>query len=135
MSEVLKKYKSILLYLIFGCLTTIVNIAVYVASYDFFNISNFWSTAAAWLISVLFAFVTNRKWVFESKNNSCIKELISFFCCRAITGITDIVIMVIAVDIMGWNSLLWKILSNIIVIILNYIASKFFVFKKRNKQI
>ena len=65
--ELLKKYKFIILYGIFGVLTTIINIVTYALCYDMFNISNVVSNIIAWVLSVLFAFITNKIWVFESK--------------------------------------------------------------------
>jgi putative flippase GtrA len=96
--------------------------------------SNLISTAAAWLVAVVFAFITNKIWVFDSKSTEVkivLYELGTFFACRIATGIMDMVIMYIAVDVKNWNEMLWKLLSNIIVIILNYIASKLIIFKKK----
>lgn len=87
----------------------------------------------AWILAVLFAYLTNRKWVFESYAltiKDIINEIIAFFSCRLLTGILDIVIMYIFVDIYSMNGMIIKCISNIIVIILNYVASKLFVFKK-----
>ena len=125
------KYKTLILYLFFGGCTTLINIICYFVTYEVLLISNFLSTVIAWLASVLFAFITNKQYVFESKCTNAKekwRELFSFFSCRFITGILDIVIMIIAVDIMEWNSMLWKIISNIIVIVINYVASKYLVF-------
>ena len=127
------KYKSIIAYLFFGGCTTLVNVVVYQLGYNVLGISNVVSTIVAWLLSVLFAFVTNKLWVFESKSfsvDALRRELPSFFAARLLTGLLDLLIMYITVDKLQLNALLWKILSNIVVIILNYIASKLFVFKK-----
>lgn len=88
----------------------------------------------AWVAAVVFAFITNKLFVFGSKSfktDVLVREMASFFGCRLLTGILDIVIMYIAVDVMDMNSTLWKFLSNILVIILNYLASKLVVFKKK----
>ena len=90
------------------------------------------STVAAWVLSVLVAFFTNRSFVFESKESSAAgrwREFVSFFGCRVLTGLLDVLIMAVTVDVLGWNGLIWKVISNVIVIVLNYIASKFFIFK------
>lgn len=99
--------------------------------------SNLSSTAAAWFFAVIFAFITNKIWVFGSKSfesNVFIHELITFFTCRILTGLLDMLIMYIAVDVMAWNELLWKVFSNVLVIILNFVASKLVIFKGGNKE-
>lgn len=131
--ELLKKYKFIILYGIFGVLTTIINIVTYALCYDMFNISNVVSNIIAWILSVLFAFITNKIWVFESKCfdfKIFIKELWNFIVCRLATGALDLSIMYVGVDLLKGPALILKIASNIIVIILNYVMSKLFVFKK-----
>ena len=128
-----RKYKGIISYLFFGVCTTLINMIIYQLCYQSLQISNIVSTIIAWILAVLFAFVTNKMFVFESKSwvmKVLRHELLSFFGCRLLTGILDVVVMFIAVDIFAWNALLWKLLSNILVIVLNYIASKFLIFKK-----
>ena len=128
-----RKYREVFLYLFFGGCTTLINIVVYALLYRGLQMANVPSTVAAWLVSVIFAFLTNRSFVFESKETELrgrLRELLSFFGCRILTGILDVAIMALAVDMMGWNGLVWKIISNVIVIVLNYVASKFFIFKK-----
>ena len=132
--ELLKKYKFIILYGIFGILTTIINIVTYALCYDMFNISNVVSNIIAWILSVLFAFITNKIWVFESKSfdfKIFIKELWNFIVCRLATGALDLGIMYVGVDLLKGPALILKIASNIIVIILNYVMSKLFVFKRK----
>jgi putative flippase GtrA len=132
MHDILIRYRSIIAYGVFGVLTTAVNIVSYFVSYSVFGIPNVVSTALAWVLSVLFAFVTNKLWVFESKSldrETVIREAIAFFACRAATGVLDIAIMFVAVDMMGWNALLWKLVSNALVIVLNFVASKLVIFK------
>ena len=131
--ELLKKYKFIILYGIFGVLTTIINIAVYGIFYSVLGFSNVFSNVIAWVLSVLFAFITNKLWVFESKNFSFkifMKELGSFTVCRLATGALDLGIMFVGVDLLKGPAMILKVASNIIVIILNYVMSKLFVFKK-----
>lgn len=129
-----QKYKEVILYVFWGGMTTLVNIVVYYLFYDIWHIANVPSTAIAWLVSMLFAFVTNKIWVFNSRNTDWIttlKELISFTGFRLLSGVCDVGIMYLGVDVMHGNGLLWKILANVIVVILNYIFSKFFIFKKK----
>lgn len=131
--EALRKNKQLLLYLFFGICTTEINIIIYWLLHDALTLSNIVSTILSWLAAVLFAFVTNKVFVFESKRTNTtdrINEVISFFGCRLLTGILDVAIMAFAVDMLQWNGLLWKLISNIIVTIINYIASKYLIFRK-----
>lgn len=132
--ELIIKYKFIILYGIFGVLTTVINIGVYGVLYSGLGVSNVISNVIAWVISVLFAFITNKLWVFESKSFNFklfVKELGSFTVCRVATGVLDLVIMFVGVDLLKGPAIILKITSNIIVIILNYVMSKIFVFKKK----
>ena len=131
--KLLNQYKGMLLYIIFGLSTTAVNMIAYDITYNRLDISNLVSTVIAWAFAVVFAFITNKIFVFDSKSfewSILRNELITFFTCRLLTGFLDVAIMFVAVDLMNWNGMLWKIISNIIVIILNYIASKLVIFKK-----
>lgn len=132
--ELIIKYKFIILYGIFGVLTTVINIGVYGVLYSGLGVSNVISNVIAWIISVLFAFITNKLWVFESKSFNFklfVKELGSFTVCRVATGVLDLVIMFVGVDLLKGPAIILKIASNIIVIILNYVMSKIFVFRKK----
>lgn len=129
MKELYLKYKEIIMYLIFGVLTTVVNIVVYYIMADMLQIHYMISNIVAWFLSVLFAYVTNRKYVFESKSNEIIKEMISFFGARLATGVMDMVFMWIFVGLHILPDFIAKIISNIFVIIANYVLSKLVVFK------
>ncbi len=132
--NLLKKYRMLISYGIFGVLSTIINIAAYYLCYTMAGIPNVPSTIIAWVAAVIFAFLTNKVFVFESKSFSpeiFWREAVQFFGCRLLTGIMDVVIMFVAVDLMAWNSLVWKVISNVLVIILNYVASKLIIFKKK----
>jgi putative flippase GtrA len=136
--EFIKKYKSVINYLLFGGCTTIINVAAYYICYNIITVSNVSSTIIAWIMAVVFAFVTNKLWVFDSKSleiRVLIREIISFFGCRLLTGILDVVIMYVTVDVMAMNSTVWKIVSNVIVIIFNYMASKLVIFKKQMRGV
>lgn len=135
--EILKKYKSFIAYAFFGICTTLVNLLSYRLFYFVLSVPNVPSTLLAWLFAVLFAFVTNKLWVFDSKSwvmAIVFSELIKFFICRIATGLLDVGIMWFAVDKMQWNAMLWKLISNIIVIVLNYIASKLVIFVKKEEE-
>ena len=130
------KYKEMILYLLFGGLTTLVNFLSYLLLAYIFSFSTVVSTAGAWILSVLFAYITNKIWVFESKCNSkkaLLQEITAFFSCRAFSGILDIAVMWIFVDYLHFNDLWMKLLSNLLVIVLNYVFSKLLIFKKQEK--
>lgn len=133
MIDSIEKHKDILLYIIFGICTTLVNMVVYWFCAHILHLFVVVSTVISWVISVLFAYVTNRKYVFHSKKSSykdIVKEMFSFFSCRFLTGLLDVGFMFIFVDLFHMNDMIIKIVSNIIVIVLNYVASKIFIFKK-----
>ena len=143
MKQLLTKYRALIVYAIFGALTTVVNIAVYGIATRL-GMATGWANALAWVLSVLFAYFTNRRWVFESENrglSAVLKEFSSFVACRLGTGALDRVIMVAGVDILGpmivpaEHAYLWsmglKIASNVLVIILNYIFSKLIIFRRK----
>lgn len=126
------KYRSVILYIFFGGCTTLVNILVYAVCSRIFKMDTVSGTVIAWIVAVTFAFITNRKMVFESNAthaNEILRETLSFFSCRLLTGGLDLLIMYVFVDVTGFNDLVMKAISNIIVIILNYIASKLLIFK------
>ena len=126
------KYKSFILYAFFGVCTTLVNIAVYTACARGVGLATIISTVIAWIAAVLFAYVTNRRWVFESNKQgmAIAGEIISFFGCRLLTGFLDVLIMFVFVDLAGWNDIVIKAGSNILVIVINYVASKLIIFRK-----
>lgn len=131
--ELMTACQEIIAYLFFGVCTTLVNIIVYFICRTF-EMSAAAGTVTAWILSVLFAYVTNRHWVFECRAESVtgvFREALSFFSCRLATGILDLAIMVFFVDLLHQNDMLIKIISNALVIILNYLASRFFIFQKK----
>ena len=128
------KYKEMILYVFFGGCTTLVNLAAYAVCYYGCALSNVAATIIAWVMGVVFAFVTNKLWVFESKSWAWAvlgRELPSFVGCRAATGLLDLLVMFVCVDLLHWNAMVMKVLSNVLVIILNYIGSKLLVFVKK----
>lgn len=132
--RICKKYIDIIPYLFFGVCTTVVNVISYWCAAHVFNVSIMMSTIVAWIIAVTFAYVTNRKWVFKSEANNIskiAKEIISFFCCRLATGFVDWLCMFLFVEKMKLDDILIKVIANGIVIVLNYLASKFVIFVKK----
>lgn len=132
--EILKKYKEGILYLFFGILSTIVNLGTYLISTRVFEINYLLSNIIAWIFAVLFAYITNKFFVFEVKNmeiNFLMKEFFSFVNCRIVSGITEIVLIYLMVEILFINDFIVKIITNIIVVVLNFIFSKLIIFKKK----
>lgn len=129
-----EKYQDIVPYAVFGVLTTIVNIAVYWFAAHLLTLSVMLSTVLAWIAAVLFAYITNRKWVFHSQAempDEILKEILSFFACRLATGVVDWGCMFIFVDLLHLNDVIIKAGANVLVIVLNYIASKLVIFKNK----
>ena len=136
--ELYKKYREQFMYLIFGGLTTVINWLVYTGLILLKQEIEF-SNIIAWIMAVLFAYITNRKFVFQSKQNEkqkAVREFFMFFGSRVLTGIVEIVgfpiLYYIGLNqaILGIDGLFAKIIISIVVIILNYILSKKLVFKK-----
>ena len=128
------KYGNVIPYLFFGVCTTAVNVVSYwVCAYPLaFAIMT--STILAWILAVFFAYVTNRKWVFHGEAHGAKKigkEMALFFGCRLGTGLIDWLCMLIFAEWLGLNDVVIKSAADIIVIILNYLASKFVVFRKQ----
>jgi putative flippase GtrA len=127
--ELYIKYKEVINYLVFGVLTTVVNIVVYFVFADVLHVQYLISNCVAWFLSVLFAYVTNRKYVFESKSNSIAEEMSKFFASRLATGALDMVLMWLLVSMLCVNGVVSKVLANVVVVVSNYILSKLVVFK------
>lgn len=129
----MKKYWDVVSYLFFGVLTTVVNYLVYLPVYNYLGLSAAVSNAIAWIVAVAFAYLTNKPFVFKSHDWSAktvIPELSKFVSCRVASGLAETLILLVAVDILGWNGNVWKLITSVLVVVLNYFASKFLVFKK-----
>lgn len=132
------KYKEIINYLIFGILTTIISlITYYLLILTILNPNNpielQISNIISWIFSVTFAYITNKKYVFNSKKTNIKKEILKFYSSRLSTLFIDIILMFIFVTILKLNDKIIKLIVSIIIITLNYILSKLIVFKKRTK--
>jgi len=137
LKKLFNKYTNVIAYLFFGVCTTGVNVIAYWVVAHPLKQTVMVSTVIAWVLAVLFAYITNRKWVFISEAHSRtdkIKELFSFFACRLATGVVDWGCMWLFVDILLINDVVIKMAANILVIILNYIASKLIIFRKGKKR-
>lgn len=132
-----EKYQDVFLYIFFGICTTLVNIFTYWLCAHVFHIAVLPSAIIAWFFAVLFAYLTNRKWVFHSEattKEEIAKEAISFYICRLTTGFVDWALMYVFVDVMHLNDIVIKTVANIVVIVLNFIASKLIIFRKETND-
>lgn len=133
--ELYKKYKEIINYLIFGGLATVVNFVSYLIVARLIGVDEVISSGISWFCSVLFAYITNKLFVFESKldnKKAVIKEMCSFFLARIVSGILcDVGTFALMVKVFNINDIISKIVTQIMVIIVNYIFSKFIIFKKQ----
>ena len=139
MKNLLKKLinRETITYLIFGVLTTVVNYAVYFVFYHFTSIDPLIYNSIAWVVAVLFAYVTNKLWVFESKSwafKVVGPEMASFVGARLLSFLFEQGFLALTVKILHMHELLAKIFACVFVIIFNYFASKFFIFRKKDKE-
>ena len=134
MSKLWNQFKELFFYGIFGVLTTVVNVLVYHLFANVFSFHYLIANVIAWIIAVIFAFVTNKLYVFKSKsweNKIWLSEFGKFIGARLVTGILDMAMMYIMIDTLSWNDVLAKIITNIVVILLNFVFSKLLIFKKK----
>ena len=127
------RYRDVIVYLAFGVLTTAVNYIVYLPCYNVLGLSGSVSNAIAWVGAVAFAYLTNKPFVFRSHDWSAktvIPELTKFVGCRVGSGVLETAIIFLTVDWLGWNGNVMKLLTSVLVVVLNYIGSKLLVFKK-----
>ena len=128
------KHYDILVYLVFGVLTTVVNYIVYLPCYNLLGLSSAVSNVIAWAAAVAFAFVTNKPFVFHSHDWSAktvVPELTKFVGTRLGSGALETAILFLFVDLLHMNGNLWKLITSVLVVILNYIGSKLLVFRKK----
>lgn len=122
---------DVLPYLIFGVLTTVVNIVVFAATYRFLHWSWPLSNSLAWLLSVLFAFVTNKLWVFHTHSSSwqaLLWEFVKFIVARIASYGVDMATMYICIDLAGISDFIAKLISQVLVVVINYFLSKLIIF-------
>ena len=133
MKNLREKYRDVIVYLVFGVLTTAVNYVVYLPCYNVLRLSGSTSNAIAWVGAVAFAYLTNKPFVFQSHDWSAktvIPELTKFVGCRLGSGVLETAIIFLTVDVMAWNGNVMKLATSVLVVVLNYIGSKLLVFKK-----
>lgn len=127
-----KQHKSVLLYLFFGGLTTVISIGTFIAFDSYLNMDVLVANLLSWICAVSFAYVTNRVWVFSSRatGKAMWREMLSFVGGRVATLGFEELVLWIFVSLLAFNSTIVKILAQVGVLILNYVISKIFVFKK-----
>lgn len=131
------KYWDIVSYLFFGVCTTIVNYLIYIPCYNFLEMSATVSNMIAWVVAVAFAYVTNKPFVFKSNDWSAkvvLPELVKFVGCRVGSGVLETAIIFVTVDCLHWNGNVIKLVTSVLVVALNYVASKLLVFRKKRGE-
>ena len=132
--DLISKHWDILSYLFFGGLTTVVNYLVYLPCYNLLHLSAAVSNVIAWVVAVAFAYLTNKPFVFKSHDwsmKTVAPELAKFVGCRIGSGLMETAIIFIAVDCLHGSGNLWKLVTSVLVVILNYFGSKLLVFRKK----
>lgn len=135
-----KKYKHIVAYLFWGVVTTVVNLAVFQILSSGIHWNYQLANVIAWFVSVLVAYFTNKVWVFGSHYTTVsdfLAEMLRFFFYRALTLVIDIIITFIGISVLGFKDPLGqfivKVIDNVIVIIANYVFSKWLIFKNNHQ--
>lgn len=149
--NLLKKYEEIILYLVFGVLTTVISVGLFaILKYFFLYLSprlgygdsltiqnnaivNMSCVIFKNIIAILFAYVTNRKFVFKSSAmgfKPILKEMLSFFLARLSTLVFEVIFMAVMVNMLGLNDMLMNIIAQFVIVVLNYVLSKLWIFKK-----
>lgn len=140
MRDLIKKYEEIIRYLIIGVLTTLVSLLVYyILIYTTFDpnkaIELQITNIISWIAAVTFAYFTNRKYVFMKEKEATLKEALSFYMSRVSTLLIDMILMYLFVTVLHYNDKIIKLIVQVVVIVLNYVFSKFIVFKKDENKI
>ena len=131
LAKIDSRLRQTALYVAFGVLTTVVNVVVYALCLD--TLGNVPSTVVAWVVSVLFAFVTNRRYVFSAHRDAAhgvLFQLLTFVGFRLASGGLDVGIMWLTVDVMHLHEVLMKVAANVVVVVVNFAVSKFFIFRQ-----
>lgn len=135
--ELYQKYKEVIHYLIFGGLSTVVNFVSYFIAARVIGIEEVTSSAISWFCAVLFAYVTNKLFVFESKTETkkaMVKEMVTFFLARILSGILcDVGSFALMVRVFHVNDIFAKIVTQVMVVVVNYVFSKLFIFRKNGE--
>lgn len=131
------KYKEVLLYLIFGGLTTVVSLASFWLCVKPLGINVLVSNVISWICAVTFAYFTNAKWVFEARPQSrseALRQFFSFYAGRLATLGVEELLLFVFVTLLHCNEMLIKLIAQVVVVILNYVISKLVVFRKKEEK-
>lgn len=128
-----KKHEEGINYLIFGFLAFVLNYILYFLFADAMQMHYMTATVLSWVLTVVFAYWTNRTFVFKSQNKdtgSVVKEFVSFIGARIATEVLELVLMYVMVDLLSINDKISKLVCQVLVILANYVLSKIWIFKK-----
>ncbi len=128
-----QKHKAVLLYLLFGGLTTVISIGTFWLGHSVLQLNEHFSNVISWVLAVLFAFLTNRVWVFSAPTDNAKafwKQLFRFYGGRLTTLAVEELLLFVFITVLKINGMVVKVGAQIAVLILNFVVSKWFVFKK-----
>ncbi len=134
LAGLLRRYRQVILYGIFGFLTFLVSVSSYAFLLRALGMNVLIANVVSWVLAVLFAFFTNRRWVFDGRSDASKGlpgQMVSFFGGRLFTLAVEELILLVFVTWLAFNGVAVKIVAQAVVIVLNYFISKFWVFKKR----
>ena len=139
MEKIIRKLLSreVIVYIIFGVLTTVVNFIAFYLFNDLLKIHYFWANAMAWVVAVAFAFVTNKQFVFESRSwelKTTLREAVGFTGGRVLSLLLEQGGLLLFVELMHMKEMIAKIILAVVVVIVNYIFSKLWVFVKKDQK-
>lgn len=129
-----EEFKELVLYTFFGNMTFVISIGSYAIFNVIFGINELIANALAWVFAVLFSYVTNKKWVFKAATHTktaFLVQMFAFFSGRFITLVIEEAIILIFITLLAYPSMWVKLAAQVVVVVLNYVISKLFVFKNR----
>ena len=133
--SLINKYRDVILYLIFGVCTTVVNLAVFWVLTSPLKVNELIANIIAWILAVLFAFLTTRDLVFHAgKSGSVISQMIKFYLGRAITLALEEAMLLVFITLLHFNSMAVKTTAQVLVIVLNFVISKLIIFRKKEEK-
>ena len=123
------QYREQILYIFFGVLTTLVSIGSFALFTQGFGWNALLANVLSWVLAVFTAFVTNRTWVFIDAKGRFLPQMLTFYLGRTATLATEELLLFLLVTCLGWHAMVVKLLAQVLILILNYIISKVFIFK------
>lgn len=126
-------WKRVISFIFFGCLATVLNVGLYYL-FRFVGISVQVSTIFAWFFCVLFAYFTNKRYVFAAQGSNFVREILLFYSSRVFSGILDVLVMSLLVDTFHFNEIVSKIADEILVSAFNFAFSFLVIFKNKKKE-